>query len=99
MKAAEAASLRGVQRRSNLDTLGLAGSGLLRCARNDTWETDMVITKEEETLGPIAPLYRFKTDDEAVKMANENPHPSLPRLRGRVRRWLAAHFQSRGIDP
>ena len=29
--------------------------------------TDMVITKEE-TFGPVAPLYRFKTDDEAIKM-------------------------------
>ena len=32
--------------------------------------TDMVITKEE-TFGPVAPLYRFKTDDEAIKMAND----------------------------
>jgi acyl-CoA reductase-like NAD-dependent aldehyde dehydrogenase len=31
--------------------------------------TDMVITKEE-TFGPVAPLYRFKTDAEAIKMAN-----------------------------
>src|SRR5690348_8859916 len=31
------------------------------------------ITKEE-AFGPVAPPYRFKTDDE-------NPHPSLPRLR------------------
>jgi succinate-semialdehyde dehydrogenase / glutarate-semialdehyde dehydrogenase len=37
--------------------------------------TDMVITKEE-TFGPVAPLYRFKTDDEAIKMANDTP--SLP---------------------
>jgi succinate-semialdehyde dehydrogenase / glutarate-semialdehyde dehydrogenase len=33
---------------------------------------DMNIT-EEETLGPVAPLYRFKTDNEAVKMANDTP--------------------------
>jgi succinate-semialdehyde dehydrogenase / glutarate-semialdehyde dehydrogenase len=32
--------------------------------------TDMVITKEE-AFGPVAPLYRFKTDDEAIKMAND----------------------------
>ncbi len=32
--------------------------------------TDMVITKKE-TFGPVAPLYRFKSEDEAVKMAND----------------------------
>jgi succinate-semialdehyde dehydrogenase/glutarate-semialdehyde dehydrogenase len=32
--------------------------------------TDMVITKEE-AFGPVAPLYRFKTDAEAIKMAND----------------------------
>jgi succinate-semialdehyde dehydrogenase/glutarate-semialdehyde dehydrogenase len=30
----------------------------------------MVITKEE-TFGPVAPLYRFKTDDEAIQIAND----------------------------
>ena len=43
--------------------------------------TEMVITKEE-TFGPVAPLYRFKTEDEAVKMANDAP---------------AAYFYSRDI--
>ena len=33
--------------------------------------TYMVITKEE-TFGPVAPLYRFKTDAEAIKMAKPN---------------------------
>jgi succinate-semialdehyde dehydrogenase/glutarate-semialdehyde dehydrogenase len=32
--------------------------------------TDMVVTKEE-TFGRVTPLYRFKTDDEAIKMAND----------------------------
>jgi succinate-semialdehyde dehydrogenase/glutarate-semialdehyde dehydrogenase len=58
--------------------------------------TDMVITKEE-TFGPVAPLYRFKTDDEAVKMANDTLTPTLPRSWGREGRGLAAYFYSRDI--
>src|ERR1700757_4541807 len=46
--------------------------------------TDMVITKEE-TFGPVAPLYRFKTEQEAVKMANDTEF------------GLAAYFYSRDI--
>jgi succinate-semialdehyde dehydrogenase / glutarate-semialdehyde dehydrogenase len=46
--------------------------------------TDMVITKEE-TFGPVAPLYRFKTDDEAVRMANDTEF------------GLASYFYSRDI--
>ena len=53
----------------------------------------MVITKEE-TFGPVAPLYRFKTEDEAVKMANDTPTLTLPRSRGREGRGLAAYFHS-----
>jgi acyl-CoA reductase-like NAD-dependent aldehyde dehydrogenase len=45
----------------------------------------------------VAPLDRFKTDDEAVKMANDTPTPSLPRLRGRVREGLASYFYGRDI--
>ncbi len=58
--------------------------------------TDMVITKEE-TFGPVAPLYRFKTDAEAVEMANDTPTLTLPRSRGRVREGGAAYFYSRDI--
>jgi succinate-semialdehyde dehydrogenase / glutarate-semialdehyde dehydrogenase len=46
--------------------------------------TDMVITREE-TFGPVAPLYRFKTEDEAVRMANDTEF------------GLAAYFYSRDI--
>jgi succinate-semialdehyde dehydrogenase/glutarate-semialdehyde dehydrogenase len=34
--------------------------------------TDMKVTREE-TFGPVAPLFRFKTEDEAVKLANDTP--------------------------
>jgi hypothetical protein len=44
--------------------------------------TDMVITKEE-TFGPVAPLYRFKSEADAITMADETPTLTLPRVRGR----------------
>ncbi len=34
---------------------------------------DMLIA-HEETFGPVAPLFRFKSDDEVVKMANDVPY-------------------------
>ena len=46
--------------------------------------TDMVIT-HEETFGPVAPLFRFKTEEEAIKMANDTEF------------GLAAYFYSRDI--
>jgi succinate-semialdehyde dehydrogenase/glutarate-semialdehyde dehydrogenase len=46
--------------------------------------TDMLITREE-TFGPVAPLYRFKTEGEAIKMANDTEF------------GLAAYFYSRDI--
>jgi succinate-semialdehyde dehydrogenase/glutarate-semialdehyde dehydrogenase len=34
---------------------------------------DMVIAREE-TFGPVAPVMRFKTEEEAVRMANNTPY-------------------------
>ena len=39
----------------------------------------------EETFGPVAPLFRFRTDDEAIQMAND------------TRFGLAAYFHSRDL--
>ena len=39
----------------------------------------------EETFGPVAPLFRFQTEDEAVAMANETEY------------GLAAYFYSRDL--
>ena len=39
----------------------------------------------EETFGPVAPLFRFKTDDEVIRLAN------------RTEFGLAAYFYSRDI--
>jgi succinate-semialdehyde dehydrogenase/glutarate-semialdehyde dehydrogenase len=44
----------------------------------------MKITREE-TFGPVAPLYRFKTEQELIKLANDTEF------------GLAAYFYSRDI--
>jgi succinate-semialdehyde dehydrogenase/glutarate-semialdehyde dehydrogenase len=46
--------------------------------------TDMQVTREE-TFGPVAPLFRFKTEDEAIRMANDTEF------------GLAAYFYGRDI--
>jgi succinate-semialdehyde dehydrogenase/glutarate-semialdehyde dehydrogenase len=46
--------------------------------------TDMKLTKEE-TFGPVAPLFRFKTEEEGVAMANDSEF------------GLAAYFYARDI--
>jgi len=46
--------------------------------------TDMKVAREE-TFGPVAPLFRFKTDDEAVAMANDTEF------------GLASYFYARDI--
>src|SRR5262249_28298860 len=46
--------------------------------------TQMAVAREE-TFGPVAPLFRFKTDEEAVTMANDTEF------------GLAAYFYSRDI--
>jgi succinate-semialdehyde dehydrogenase / glutarate-semialdehyde dehydrogenase len=56
----------------------------------------MVITKEE-TFGPVAPLYRFKTDDEAIKMANDTPTLPSPACGG-GKGGGSPPFYSRDID-
>jgi succinate-semialdehyde dehydrogenase/glutarate-semialdehyde dehydrogenase len=45
---------------------------------------DMLIAREE-TFGPVAPLFRFETDDEAISMANDSEF------------GLSAYFYSRDI--
>jgi succinate-semialdehyde dehydrogenase/glutarate-semialdehyde dehydrogenase len=44
----------------------------------------MKVTKEE-TFGPVAPLFRFKTDEDAIRMANDTEF------------GLAAYFYARDL--
>ena len=47
--------------------------------------TPQMRVAREETFGPVAPLFRFKTDDEAIAMANDTEF------------GLAAYFYSRDV--
>ncbi|HUY02813.1 MAG TPA: NADP-dependent succinate-semialdehyde dehydrogenase [Rhodocyclaceae bacterium] len=47
--------------------------------------TSTMAVAREETFGPVAPLFRFKTDEEAIRMANDTEF------------GLAAYFYSRDI--
>jgi len=46
--------------------------------------SDMMVAREE-TFGPVAPLFKFKTEEDVVRMANDTPF------------GLAAYFYSRDI--
>ncbi|MFO1148028.1 MAG: NAD-dependent succinate-semialdehyde dehydrogenase [Alsobacter sp.] len=46
--------------------------------------TDMVLAAEE-TFGPVAPLFRFETEEEAIRVANGTPY------------GLAAYFYTQGL--
>jgi len=48
--------------------------------------TPAMAVAREETFGPVAPLFRFKTDDEAIVMANDTEF------------GLAAYFYSRDLS-
>jgi succinate-semialdehyde dehydrogenase/glutarate-semialdehyde dehydrogenase len=50
-----------------------------------TGVTPKMQVSREETFGPVAPLFRFKTEDEAVRMANDTPF------------GLAAYFFTRDL--
>jgi succinate-semialdehyde dehydrogenase / glutarate-semialdehyde dehydrogenase len=45
---------------------------------------DMIVT-QEETFGPVAPVYKFKTEDEVIALANDQPF------------GLASYFYGRDI--
>lgn len=47
--------------------------------------TPAMVVATEETFGPLAPLFRFKTEEEALRMANDTEY------------GLASYFYSRGL--
>ncbi len=60
--------------------------------------TDMLVTREE-TFGPVAPLFRFKTEAEAIHMANDTEFGLAAYFYGRdvARVWRVAEALEYGI--
>lgn len=60
--------------------------------------SDMLLT-HEETFGPVAPLFRFRTDDEAIALANDTEFGLAAYFYGRdVRRvWRVAEALESGM--
>ena len=45
-----------------------------------------MLIAREEVFGPVAPVFRFSTEEEAIRMANDTPY------------GLAAYFYSRDVN-
>jgi succinate-semialdehyde dehydrogenase/glutarate-semialdehyde dehydrogenase len=61
--------------------------------------TPSMIVAREETFGPVAPLFRFKTEDEAIKMANDTEFGLAAYFYGRdiARVWRVAEALESGM--
>jgi succinate-semialdehyde dehydrogenase/glutarate-semialdehyde dehydrogenase len=61
--------------------------------------TSAMMVAKEETFGPVAPLFRFKTEDEAVAMANDTEFGLAAYFYGRDigRVWRVAEALESGI--
>ncbi|MFY7836620.1 MAG: NAD-dependent succinate-semialdehyde dehydrogenase [Novosphingobium sp.] len=64
---------------------GREGDNFLRPLVIGNASPDMRLASEE-TFGPVAPLFRFETEDEAVALANDTPY------------GLASYFYTSGLD-
>ena len=74
------------------------GRQLLRTHDPDGVTADMLVAREE-TFGPLAPLFSFSTEEEAIQMANDTdsawPPISIARDIGRV--WRVAEALEYGM--
>lgn len=64
---------------------GREGDNFLRPLIIGDANADMRLASEE-TFGPVAPLFRFETEDEAIALANDTPY------------GLASYFYTSGLD-
>ena len=56
-----------------------------------------MLCTHEETFGPVAPLYRFETEDEVVSL-RKNPLHRRSMLQHSTPRAISAHCGAAGID-
>jgi succinate-semialdehyde dehydrogenase / glutarate-semialdehyde dehydrogenase len=61
--------------------------------------TSSMMVAREETFGPVAPLFRFKTEDEAIKVANDTEFGLAAYFYGRdiARVWRVAEALESGM--
>jgi succinate-semialdehyde dehydrogenase/glutarate-semialdehyde dehydrogenase len=61
--------------------------------------TPSMLVAREETFGPVAPLFRFKTEDEAIRMANDTEFGLAAYFYGRdiARVWRVAEALESGM--
>jgi succinate-semialdehyde dehydrogenase/glutarate-semialdehyde dehydrogenase len=61
--------------------------------------TPAMLVAREETFGPVAPLFRFRTDEEAIALANDTPFGLAAYFYGRDigRVWRVAEALEAGI--
>jgi len=61
--------------------------------------TPAMLVAHEETFGPVAPLFRFRTDEEAIALANDTPFGLAAYFYGRDigRVWRVAEALESGI--
>jgi succinate-semialdehyde dehydrogenase/glutarate-semialdehyde dehydrogenase len=64
-----------------------------------TGATQKMRIAHEETFGPVAPLYRFKTEEEAIRIANDTPYGLAAYFftRDMARCWRVAEALEYGI--
>jgi succinate-semialdehyde dehydrogenase/glutarate-semialdehyde dehydrogenase len=78
---------------------GQRGSGRFFPPTVLTGVTPEMAVAREETFGPVAPLFKFTTDDDAIALANDTPYGLAAYFYGRdVRRvWRVAEALEYGI--
>src|SRR5262245_50248023 len=88
-----------VSKGATVVTGGKRGSGRFFAPTILTGVTPEMVVAREETFGPVAPLFRFETDQEAIALANDTEYGLAAYFYGRdvQRVWRVAEALEYGI--